>query len=169
MTIPSQSLRKLFRENFQGGEPLTPDKKDRKKLVEALEQRYKDDDWVDVSKHVSWQYRDKPERFLATLHLDDPERGYYYSRTDIELRINDEGVLEADSTGGTAPVASLEEIHSLVVECKRRLERRRVPPAVGIAGRVRLRDRIHASAGQSLDSAERDPTRRAPCLSEEIS
>ena len=125
MSISSVSIQKLFREHFPGETPLRLEQAEREAWIAALKQRFEDDEQVDVDK-VTWVMPDRQNRHLLTLDLKDPDRRYSYRANTFRLVLDDnDDEVVIESAGMSAKVSHLDEIVTLLVECKRRLERQR--------------------------------------------
>jgi hypothetical protein len=126
MTIPTPSIRKLFREHFPGEEPLRLSRDERQALAAALRQRFAGDDWVETEKE-HWLSKEQQARHVHSFTLKDPDGPSYTYFSNTFRLMHDDGriVIESSRSRLSAPVSSLDEVVSFILEGKRRLERQR--------------------------------------------
>ncbi|KAA5545359.1 hypothetical protein FYK55_06820 [Roseiconus nitratireducens] len=118
MKLPSQSIRKLFRENFSGRAPIPVDRADRLALSRKWREQIEDIDGVRVTHHPG--DRDSRSRTLCRFTIPEPGADQAYLRRDeLRLEFDDQARLVLNSyrqrqCEHTALVSSVEEIRDLV-------------------------------------------------------
>ncbi len=123
MSFTYTTVKKFFKKNFKGKNPLHIPDSERKKTGEMLMRRFKGLKHIGVDRHYYFRKEEK-ERMVCNFFVEEPSERYYsHLHTEFVLLLNEQNELTIRHYKDDALISDIEEIFRFISDCQEEVER----------------------------------------------